>query len=233
MAAWEGPAYPSAADVAASEPLFDAAVAYVRGLPGRGDARLQPVAQEERLAYYGLFKAATVGPTPGKRPGMLNLEGQYKYDAWFVLQQLPAPTARAVYVDLCATTMLVHRVASSGHRAHQDEVIQQGGPPSAFAKKVLESDVSSQPRMWRLAREFAAAVEKASGGGGPPKDKPMLDALFWQAVVGDVFVQKPSLAARALGATGINVDGWHAWQALKGKTKDWAMREYIAKAAEL
>jgi len=35
-----------------------------------------------QLKLYGLFKQATVGDAHGKRPGMLDIRGRAKYDAW-------------------------------------------------------------------------------------------------------------------------------------------------------
>ena len=35
-----------------------------------------------QLVLYGLFKQATVGDAHGKRPGMLDMRGRAKYDAW-------------------------------------------------------------------------------------------------------------------------------------------------------
>jgi acyl-CoA-binding protein len=37
---------------------------------------------EELLALYALYKQATEGDVKGSRPGMLDLKGRAKYDAW-------------------------------------------------------------------------------------------------------------------------------------------------------
>jgi len=37
---------------------------------------------DELLQLYGLFKQATEGDVSGARPGMLDLKGRAKYDAW-------------------------------------------------------------------------------------------------------------------------------------------------------
>ena len=37
---------------------------------------------EELLQLYGLYKQATEGDVSGSRPGMLDLKGRAKYDAW-------------------------------------------------------------------------------------------------------------------------------------------------------
>jgi diazepam-binding inhibitor (GABA receptor modulating acyl-CoA-binding protein) len=42
----------------------------------------RPPAANELLALYGLFKQATVGDVQGKRPGILDMKGRAKFDAW-------------------------------------------------------------------------------------------------------------------------------------------------------
>ena len=37
---------------------------------------------EDLLELYALYKQATVGDVTGKRPGMLDMKGRAKYDAW-------------------------------------------------------------------------------------------------------------------------------------------------------
>ena len=48
-------------------------------------ARIKPVTglgNDVMLELYALFKQATVGDATGDRPGMLDLRGRAKYDAW-------------------------------------------------------------------------------------------------------------------------------------------------------
>lgn len=37
---------------------------------------------DDLLALYALYKQATAGDVSGSRPGMLDLKGRAKYDAW-------------------------------------------------------------------------------------------------------------------------------------------------------
>lgn len=53
---------------------FQAAVARSRGLPTQSPAGL--------LALYGLYKQATEGDATGARPGLLDVRGRAKFDAW-------------------------------------------------------------------------------------------------------------------------------------------------------
>jgi acyl-CoA-binding protein len=52
------------------------------------------------LELYSLFKQATEGDVQGKRPGMLDLKGRAKYDAWAGRKGLGRETAMQQYVAL-------------------------------------------------------------------------------------------------------------------------------------
>lgn len=58
----------------ALEEAFQAAVTRSRGLPPQSPAGL--------LTMYGLYKQATEGDATGARPGMLDVRGRAKHDAW-------------------------------------------------------------------------------------------------------------------------------------------------------
>jgi acyl-CoA-binding protein len=52
------------------------------------------------LALYGLYKQATEGDATGKRPGMLDMVGRAKYDAWASRRGTDRAGAMQAYVDL-------------------------------------------------------------------------------------------------------------------------------------
>jgi diazepam-binding inhibitor (GABA receptor modulator, acyl-CoA-binding protein) len=52
------------------------------------------------LQIYALYKQATEGDVQGKRPGMLDMVGRAKYDAWAKLTGTDANDAMQQYVDL-------------------------------------------------------------------------------------------------------------------------------------
>jgi diazepam-binding inhibitor (GABA receptor modulating acyl-CoA-binding protein) len=54
------------------------------------------------LEPYGLYKQATTGDATGKRPGMLDIKGRAKFDAWSGRKGMSAEAARAAYVGLVA-----------------------------------------------------------------------------------------------------------------------------------
>lgn len=57
----------------------------------------------ELLALYGLYKQATEGDVKGSRPGMLDLVGRKKYDAWASLKGTAKAAAEKKYVSLVET----------------------------------------------------------------------------------------------------------------------------------
>lgn len=55
------------------------------------------------LELYGLYKQATVGDVTGSRPGMLDMVGRAKYDAWAKLKKTGQEDAMKKYIALVAT----------------------------------------------------------------------------------------------------------------------------------
>ena len=70
---------------------FNAAKNRVEGLSKRPSDR-------ELLELYGLYKQATEGDIRGKRPGMLDVRGRKKYDAWAGRKGMSAEDAQRAYV---------------------------------------------------------------------------------------------------------------------------------------
>ncbi|XP_069022432.1 acyl-CoA-binding protein-like [Embiotoca jacksoni] len=54
----------------------------------------------EMSALYGLYKQATVGDINIERPGMLDIIGKGKWDAWDAKKGLSRDEAMAIYVNL-------------------------------------------------------------------------------------------------------------------------------------
>lgn len=55
---------------------------------------------ETLLELYALFKQATEGDVSGSRPGMLDLKGRAKFDAWSKKKGLPSDSAMTNYIAL-------------------------------------------------------------------------------------------------------------------------------------
>ncbi len=66
-------------------------------------ARIKPVTglgNDVMLALYALYKQATVGDVTGERPGMLDLRGRAKYDAWAGRKGMSKDAAMEAYIAL-------------------------------------------------------------------------------------------------------------------------------------
>jgi diazepam-binding inhibitor (GABA receptor modulating acyl-CoA-binding protein) len=57
---------------------------------------------EDLLDLYGLYKQATFGDVQGSRPGMMDIKGLFKYDAWAKRKGTPKEGAMLAYVELVA-----------------------------------------------------------------------------------------------------------------------------------
>ena len=55
---------------------------------------------EQLLALYGLYKQATEGDASGSRPGLFDLKGRAKFDAWSGRKGLKPEQAMQKYVEL-------------------------------------------------------------------------------------------------------------------------------------
>jgi diazepam-binding inhibitor (GABA receptor modulating acyl-CoA-binding protein) len=75
---------------------FQAAVEKVRTAPA--DGAFKPDT-EYKLKMYALFRQATDGDVSGKRPGMLDVVGRFKYDAWARLKGTSRTDAMQRYLD--------------------------------------------------------------------------------------------------------------------------------------
>lgn len=73
---------------------FDEAVKTVR--TAEGD--FEP-SNEMKLEFYSLYKQATDGDVSGKRPGMLNIVGRAKYDAWAERKGMSKDDAMQEYIN--------------------------------------------------------------------------------------------------------------------------------------
>ena len=66
-------------------------------------AKIKPVTglgNDVMLDLYALYKQATAGNVSGSRPGMLDVKGRAKYDAWAKRKGLSKDAAMQAYVDL-------------------------------------------------------------------------------------------------------------------------------------
>lgn len=52
------------------------------------------------LKLYALYKQSTAGDVSGKRPGMMDMVGQAKYNAWTKVKGMSKDDAMQAYIDL-------------------------------------------------------------------------------------------------------------------------------------
>jgi acyl-CoA-binding protein len=68
-------------------------------------ARIKPVtglSNDSLLELYALYKQSTAGDVAGSRPGMLDVKGRAKYDAWAKRKGSSQDAAMEAYVALVA-----------------------------------------------------------------------------------------------------------------------------------
>lgn len=64
---------------------------------------------DDMLFLYAHFKQASEGDVQGKRPGMLDLVGHAKYDAWAKLSGLSSDKAQQAYTDKVSALLKSHK----------------------------------------------------------------------------------------------------------------------------
>lgn len=74
---------------------FDEAVSYVQS--AKGD--FEP-SNDIKLQFYALYKQATEGDVKGKKPGMLDMVGRAKFNAWEKVKGKSSEQAMQEYIDL-------------------------------------------------------------------------------------------------------------------------------------
>lgn len=90
---------------------------------------------EQKLRAYSLFKQATVGDVDGSRPGVFDMVGRAKYDAWAGVKGMSKQDAMAAYVkEFGSATAPAPAYVSKGAYApvHKTPML----PPNTFKGKV-------------------------------------------------------------------------------------------------
>jgi diazepam-binding inhibitor (GABA receptor modulator, acyl-CoA-binding protein) len=65
-------------------------------------ARIKPVTglgNDVLLELYALYKQSTSGDVSGSRPGMMDVKGRAKYDAWAKRKGMSKDAAMKAYID--------------------------------------------------------------------------------------------------------------------------------------
>ena len=64
---------------------------------------------DDFLFLYAHFKQANSGDVSGSRPGMMDMVGRAKYDAWAKLKGIAKDAAMKKYIDKAASLLKTHR----------------------------------------------------------------------------------------------------------------------------
>jgi acyl-CoA-binding protein len=86
---------------------FEQVVARIKALPADGPA--QPP-NELKLKLYGLFRQARDGDVHGPKPGLFDMVGKFKYEAWSGHQGMTKDEAMRQYVALAEDFAREHGV---------------------------------------------------------------------------------------------------------------------------
>lgn len=123
---------------------FDRAVEIVQNLPKTGPIQ---TGYEEKLAMYSLYKQATAGNVATPRPGIWDMLGRAKWDAWAKHKDLDTYEAKWFYVD--ALLKVLRRYSDKTvARDLVEELESYGGDPanlvhSGSLSRSQDSDSSS------------------------------------------------------------------------------------------
>ncbi|KAG1753740.1 ACBP-domain-containing protein [Suillus paluster] len=105
---------------------FDRAVEIVQSLPKTGPIQTD---YEEKLTMYSLYKQATIGHVQGGRPGMWDMLGRAKWDAWAKHKDLDLYEAKWLYVDALLKVLSKYSDKTVA-RDLMNELQSYGGDPS-------------------------------------------------------------------------------------------------------
>nr|XP_019045700.1 hypothetical protein I302_06091 [Kwoniella bestiolae CBS 10118]OCF24630.1 hypothetical protein I302_06091 [Kwoniella bestiolae CBS 10118] len=97
---------------------FHRAVDIVQSLPKGGPVQ---TSYEEKLWLYSLYKQATEGDISIPRPGMLDILGKAKWDAWNKQKGIDKPEAKRLYVNALLKILRKHG-DSEGSQTHISEL---------------------------------------------------------------------------------------------------------------
>ena len=128
------------------EEQFKKAVELIQGMPKNSPVK---VSQDVQLKVYSLYKQATVGDVNTSRPGMLDISGRYKWDAWNKLKGKSSEDAKKEYVqtffEMYVYSRLTQTTPSSPSTSRRSRALPKSIPESGicFRSYVVQSQSSS------------------------------------------------------------------------------------------
>jgi acyl-CoA-binding protein len=95
---------------------FELAQEVIKTIP-KGVEKWNVFQDEEKLAFYGLFKQATIGNNTTPQPSFWNLVvGKAKWNAWTSKADIPSDKAKKEYVDLVKRQLQILESVSESER---------------------------------------------------------------------------------------------------------------------
>ena len=146
---------------------FEEAVARIGG--GSGGA-----SDADKLALYGLYKQATVGPCGTARPrGLFDFVGKAKWDAWHALGAMPRADAMRDYIT--RADALVPR-KKDGAKAEEEPSKKKGEHWVVFSQNVLGAEDEDAASAEGAEDEGAAELWAAVAAGDEARVLSLLGA---------------------------------------------------------
>ncbi|GAA94212.1 uncharacterized protein L969DRAFT_373733 [Mixia osmundae IAM 14324] len=152
---------------------FERAVDMIQSLPKSGPIQ---TSYEDKLLLYSLYKQATEGPPSTARPGMLDMLGRAKWDAWKRRAHLTPVQAKAAYIDALRSILrtfsdrptaltLIKDLDSHGPRETRNPA---AAPDSLTSQSAMSTSSSTEEeRLPRATRESTSRRAHALPGGTP------------------------------------------------------------------
>ncbi|KAF9468894.1 acyl CoA binding protein-domain-containing protein [Collybia nuda] len=119
---------------------FDRAVEIVQSLPKTGPIQTD---YEEKLTMYSLYKQATVGNVKSPRPGIWDMLGRAKWDAWAKHRELDSYEAKWLYVEALLKVLRKYSDKTIAMTLVQELESYGGDPSNIIMSRTLSGSASS------------------------------------------------------------------------------------------
>ncbi|KAH9077382.1 ACBP-domain-containing protein [Lactarius deliciosus] len=137
---------------------FDRAVEIVQNFPKTGPIQ---TGYEEKLTMYSLYKQATAGNVKSPRPGMWDMLGRAKWDAWAKHKDLDSYEAKWLYVDALLKVLRKYSDKTVA-RDLVRELESYGGDPANLVHSGMPSRVGPFKQLIECAGTFSRSPDSDS-----------------------------------------------------------------------
>ncbi|KAL6726597.1 hypothetical protein Aduo_008555 [Ancylostoma duodenale] len=155
---------------------FLAAVEIVQNMPKDGPVT---ATTDEKLAFYSLYKQATVGPCNTPQPAFWNVVDRYKWDAWNNLGSMDCNQAKANYINKVLRKVLLVSREHDIEEWMQSELFEKLLPK--FTTLGLRPSVRTKRQQSSIEEESGELISRPETVGDP---------LFWALSIRGVQVDE-------------------------------------------